>query len=129
MTDKDDMMLRMMEQLRDDFHAEREASRSSREKLHERIDSVADDIGNLRGDIRILGATDAQIRGEVQSLSETVANHQSEIQPTVDDWRRIKAIGLGIVGLLALGGISVGAAFSWAGEAAVNWIRHLLRIP
>lgn len=124
MTDQTDLLLKMMEQLRDDFQDEREASRKSREKLHERVDGISDDIGSIRGDIRILGKVDAQIRGEVQSLGTKVDN----AQPTLEEWRRIRAIGIGLVGLLALGGMSVGAALAWAGESVVNAVRHWLRI-
>ena len=129
MATSNDMLLKMLEQVRDDFAAEREASRQSRAKLHERVDGMANDVGALRGDIRILGETDGQIRGEMQSLRETVEANQKDVQPTVDEWRRIRAIGIGIVGLLAIGGVSVGAALAWAGEGVVNAIRHWLRIP
>lgn len=124
MTDQADLLLKMMEQLRDDFQDEREASRQSRAKLHERVDGISDDIGSIRGDIRILGKVDAQIRGEVKSLGTKVDN----AQPTLEEWRRIRAIGIGLVGLLALGGMSVGAALAWAGEHVVNAIRSWLRV-
>jgi predicted nuclease with TOPRIM domain len=124
MADDHSLLLKMMEQLRDDFREEREASRQSRQTLHKRMDEVADDIGTIRGDIRILGEVDGQVRGEVQALSRRVDN----AQPTLEEWRRIRAIGIGLVGLLALGGMSVGAALAWAGEGVVSAIRHWLRI-
>lgn len=129
MATSNDMLLKMLEQLRDDFRDEREASRQSRSKLHERVDGMADDVGAIRGDIQILGEVDGQIRGEVQSLRDTVEANQKNVQPTVDEWRRIRAIGLGIVGLLAIGGVSLGAALAWAGEGVVSAVRHWLRIP
>ena len=124
MTEQADLLLKMMEQLRDDFQDEREASRQSRAKLHERVDGISEDIGSIRGDIRILGKVDGQIRGEVQSLAAKVDN----AQPTLEEWRRIRAIGISLVGLLALGGMSVGAALAWAGESVVNAIRSWLRV-
>jgi len=129
MSEKEDLLLKLLEQLRDEFHDEREASRDSRKKLHERVDALAEDVGAIRGDIRILGAADGQIRAEVKALKQTVADNQAATQPTIDEWRRIRAIGIGIVGLLALGGMSVGAAFAWAGEAMVGAVRHWLRLP
>lgn len=128
MADQAELLLKMMEQLRDDFQDEREASRASRAKLHERVDGMAEDIGAIRGDIRILGATDSQIRAEVKNLTKTVTDNQEAAQPTIDEWKRIRAIGIGLVGLLALGGASVGAALAWTGESVVNAIRHWLRI-
>lgn|SRR5690606_15322045 len=124
MADDQALLLKMMEQLRDDFREEREASRQSRQSLHARMDEVADDVGTIRGDIRILGQVDGQIRGEVQALSARVDN----AQPTLEEWRRIRAIGITFVGVLALGGVSVGASLAWAGEHVVNIVRQWLRI-
>lgn len=129
------ILLEMLKQQADSIEALRqtvtmghERSSESRGKLHERIDEVGDRLGKIEGDIRILGQVDGQLRGEVQGLAAQVTKHQEEAQPTIDEWRRIKAIGIGIVGLLALGGVSIGATFAWAGENVINWARHLLRI-
>ncbi|ODT80590.1 MAG: hypothetical protein ABS76_15545 [Pelagibacterium sp. SCN 64-44] len=105
------------------------ASNESRSRLHERVDEVSDRLGKIEGDIAILGQVDGQIRGEVQVLAAKVDQNQKEAQPTIDEWRRIRAIGIGLVGLLALGGMSVGAALAWAGEGVISAIRHWLRIP
>jgi len=37
----------------------------------------------------------------------------NDIRPAVDGWRRIRRLGLGIVGLMTAGGITVGAALQW----------------
>jgi hypothetical protein len=126
--DQSELLLKMVEQLRDDFRDEREASRKSRAALHERVDGMSEDIGAIRGDIRILGEIDGQVRGEIQTLKETVENNQTDIKPTVDEWKRIRAVGIGFAGLLALGGVSLGAMAVYAGETLVNAIRHWLRI-
>ncbi len=128
MADQSELLLKMVEQLRDDFRDEREASRKSRAALHERVDGMSEDIGAIRGDIRILGEIDGQVRGEIQTLKETVENNQTDIKPTVDEWKRIRAVGIGFAGLLALGGVSLGAMAVYAGETLVNAIRHWLRI-
>lgn len=124
MTDNSTILLKMVEQLRDDFREERDASRKGRQVLHERMNDVAHDIGTIRGDIQILGQVDGQLRGEVQRLSARV----DSAQPTLDEWRRIRAIGVGLVGLLAIGGLSVGAALAWAGESVVQVVRQWLKI-
>lgn len=128
MVGRDDLLLKMLEQLRDDFQAERETSRQSRAKLHERVDGMAEDIGAIRGDIRMLGQADGQARGELQALARKVEQNQKETQPTIDEWKRIRALGIGIAGLLAIGGVSFGAMAVWAGEGLANAIRHWLRI-
>ena len=103
MVGRDDLLLKMLEQLRDDFQAERETSRQSRAKLHERVDGMAEDIGAIRGDIRLLGQADGQARGELQALARKVDQNQKETQPTIDEWKRIRALGIGIAGLLGSG--------------------------
>ena len=124
-----DLLLEMLRQIRDDFSEEREASRKSRAKLHERMDEIVDRVGKIEGDIAILGQVDGQVRGELQTLKATVQENQIEIKPTVDEWKRIRAIGIGFAGLLALGGVSLGAMAIYAGETLINTIRHWLRIP
>lgn len=105
-----------------------EKSSDSRSKIHERIDEVSNRLGKIEGDIGILGQVDGQVRGEVQALAAQVAKHQQDNQPTIDEWRRIRAVGIGLVGLLALGGVSIGAALAWAGESVVHAVRQWLRI-
>lgn len=129
MADSNDLLLKMMEQMRDDFQEEREASRQSRARLHERMDEVATDVGTIKGDIRILGEVDGQVRGELQSLTATVAAHHAEVSPSVDEFRRMKTVGLSIVGLIGIGGTAFGASLIWWGEHTVAFIRWVLRIP
>lgn len=105
------LLLKMLEQLRDDFSDEREASRQSRAKLHERVDGMAEDIGAIRGDIRILGQVDGQIRDEVRALGETVEANKADVLPTVEAWRHLLANGravswiFGIAGITTVGGL------------------------
>jgi len=123
------MLLEMLRGLKEDIAEEREASRLSRAAMRDRIEEVVDRVGNLETTLAISGQIDAQVRAELDALRKSVSDSNSSIQPTVDEWRRIKAIGIGLVGLLALGGVSVGAALSWAGESVVSTIRVWLRIP
>src|SRR5215217_3948383 len=119
----------MMEQLRDDFQEERVADRQSRARLHERMDSVAEDVGTIKGDIRILGEVDGQVRAEVQSLKVTVESNQAEIKPTVDEFKRMKMVGLSVVGLIGIGGTAFGASLIWWGEQTISFFRWALRLP
>jgi len=129
MADTEALLLKMMQQLRDDFQEEREASRQSRARLHERMDEVANDVGTIKGDIRILGEVDGQVRGELQALKETVEANQAAVGPSVEDFKRMKMVGLSIVGLIGIGGTAFGASLIWWGESTVNFIRWVLRIP
>ncbi|QMV02556.1 DUF1515 domain-containing protein [Devosia sp. D6-9] len=122
------MLLEMLRGLKEDIAEEREASRLSRAAMRDRIEEVVDRVGNLETTLAISGQIDAQVRAELDALRKSVSDSNSSIQPTVDEWRRIKAIGIGLVGLLALGGVSVGAALSWAGESVVSAVRAWLHI-
>lgn len=123
------LLLTMMQQMRDDFQEEREASRQSRSRLHERMDEVAADVGTIKGDIRILGEVDGQVRGELQALKATVEANQAEVSPSVEDFKRMKMVGLSIVGLIGIGGTAFGASLIWWGESTINFVRWVLRIP
>lgn len=105
-----------------------EKSSDSRSKLHERLDEFSVRLGQIEGDIRILGEVDGQVRERLKALAETVKKNQEEAQPTIDEWRRMKAIGAGLAGVLALFSVSLGAFAIWAGESLIAGIRHILRI-
>ena len=115
------VLLEMVRQLREDYARDQEASRESRAALHRRVDEVIERLAQIE--------TTVAIAGQLDALKSTVEVNATSIAPTVDEWRRIRAIGIGIVGLLAVGGISIGAAAMWAGEALVNAVRGWLKIP
>lgn len=125
------LLLAMLEQLRDDFADERtarrdenEAARQSRAATHGRIDEVIERLGRLDTSVALAGQAHAQVHGELEALKHALA----DIAPTIDEWRRIRRLGLGIVGLITAGGLSIGAALSWSGDAVAGWVRAWLRI-
>lgn len=128
MADNNDLLLEMLKQLRADLARDQTAGRESRAVLHQRVDEVLDRLGKMETSIAIAGEIDAQVRHELDELRKQVVENAAAIAPTVDEWKRIRAIGLGLVGLLAIGGVSLGAAAAWAGEAIVNAVRAVLRI-
>ena len=130
------LLLTMMEQLRDDFQDERNASRESRAKLHERMNEVANDVGTIKGDIRMLGEVDGQVRGEVEALARTVEANQAATQPTVDAWRDLMMTGkraswvFSIAGITTIGGLlaAVTGVFDWFGSTLPAIIKSWLRL-
>lgn len=92
--------------------------------MHERHDELASDLSNLRLDVGITGQINAQVREEVKALGERVAQHKAEIQPSIEDWRKIKNLGLGITGILAIGGLSVGAMLTMGLDAVKSLLRQ-----
>ncbi|MER9452061.1 DUF1515 family protein [Mesorhizobium sp. M0254] len=114
-------VLEGVKQLRADFQEEKQNAHESRATVHRRLDEHAEEIGKLRTDVAVHGQVEAQVRNEVKSLKEAV-------NPSLEDWKRMKALGIGIAGLLALGGLSFGAMLMWAGDAAATAVRHWLKI-
>lgn len=115
-------------QLREDFKEEKETAHESRAVIHRRLDEHVEVISGIKTDVAIAAKVDAQVRDELKALKVTVDGNRDAIQPSIDEWARMKTIGIGIVGLLALGGLSVGAALVWMGDAAVTAVRHWLKI-
>src|SRR4051812_3712097 len=58
---------------------ERQESHLSRKELHEKINGLAEDVGTLKGDIRVAAATTAQTRDTVEGLTRAV----NEAAPTI----------------------------------------------
>ncbi len=110
--------------MREDFTEEKRSAASSRKAMHERHDELASDLSNLRLDVGITGQINAQVREEVKALGEKVAQHKAEIQPSIEDWRKIKNLGLGITGILAIGGLSVGAMLTMGLDAVKSLLRQ-----
>lgn len=114
------------EQLRDDFDKETDRSRENRKDLHGKVDSLSDRIGHVETTIQVAGQVTAQARDKIDAL-ETKIN--TDVQPTVDEFKRMKMIGWSAVGLVGLGGTAFGASLIWWGEQTISAIRHFLRIP
>jgi hypothetical protein len=121
-------VLEGVEQLREDFQEEKRNAHESRAIMHRRLDEQAAEIASLKTDVAIHGKIEAQVRNEVKALGDRVEANQKAVQPSVDDWKRMKALGIGIAGLLALGGLSFGALVMYASDAAATAIRHWLKI-
>lgn len=134
MASLDDVLLALgrlqegVEQLREDFRDEKQTAHESRAVIHRRLDEQARDIASLKTDVAIAGKVEAQVRDEVKALGDKVDANHATVGPHVEDWKRMKAVGVGLVGLLAVGGLSVGAMLTWASETAITTIRHWLRI-
>lgn len=122
------LLLSMLEQLRDDFAAERDASHISRAGLHRRLDEVNERLGRLDTGVALSGQADAQVRSELDRLARQVDDNQAAIAPSIEEWQRIRRLGLGIVGLMTAGGLTIGALVQWGGDSAVGAVRAWLHI-
>ena len=101
-----------------DFGDEKIAARDNRAAMHRRLDEQARELSALKTELTLS-------RRAVEDMART----QSEtVLPAVGEWRDMKTTGLRIVGLLALGGVSVGAALTWFSDQASALVRQWLRI-
>lgn len=115
-------------QLRKDFVDEKANAHESRSVVHRRLDEQAKQISHLDMTVAISGGVDATLREEIKTLKETVDKNHASTQPALDDWRRIKTLGVGISGIIALAGLTAGATITYASDGAVSWLRHWLKI-
>jgi hypothetical protein len=76
----------------------------------------------------ISGAVDATLREEIKTLKDTVEKNHAATQPALEDWKRIKTIGYGVSGLIAIAGLTTGAIVTWMSDGAVSALRHWLKI-
>lgn len=105
------------DRLREDFDAEKRSAAESRRILYQKTDELSKEMSSIQNDLAIAGLTSAQVREEVKALGETVTQHKAMIQPSIEDWKKLKALGLGISGILAVGGLSVGALLAMGVDA------------
>lgn len=117
-----------VDRLREDFSDEKDMAHESRAAIHRRLDDQAGEIAGLKTDVAISAQIDAQVRERLKTLAETVEANREEVEPSISEWRRMKSMGIGLAGLLALGGLSFGAVLMWMSDTAVNAIRQWLKI-
>lgn len=114
--------------LREDVSDEKDNAHESRSVIHRRLDEQARQIHLLDMTVTVSSNVDGQIREEIKNLKETVETNHEAVAPALDEWKRLKTLGVGISGLIALAGLTVGGTISYAGDGMVAWFRHWLKI-
>ena len=115
-----------IEQLRKDFDTERQNAAQSRKSIYERHETLSQDLTSLKRDVEVGAIISAKGREEVKRLADQIDAHKAAVQPSIDDWNRIKTLGLGITGILAIGGLSVGALLMMGVDAFKAAVRSWL---
>ncbi len=134
MTSNDDILRALgrveegVKRIREDFQEEKQNAHESRAVIHSRLDEQAKQIGHLDTTVAISGGVDAQIRKEIKALKETVDRNHASVQPALEEWKRMKSLGVGISGLIAFAGLTIGGIVAYIGDGAVAAIRHWLKI-
>lgn len=114
--------------LRDELSDEKQSAHQSRAVIHQRLDDQMRQINLLDKVVEISSGVDATLREEIKSLKDTVSENHKAVQPALDEWKRMKAPGYGISGLIAFAGLTVGGVVAYASDGAVAWLRHWLKI-
>jgi DNA-binding MurR/RpiR family transcriptional regulator len=111
--------------LREDFQQEKESAHESRAVIHRRLDEHGQNVSKLETTVAISGQVDAQLRDKITSLDKQITEN---VTPSIEEWKRIKTMGLGMSSLLVIAGVSAAsiAALAWDWFAAA--FRHWLRI-
>lgn len=112
--------------LRDDFDTEKDHAHDSRKDVHRKIDDLAGRVGDVETTVQVAGQVTAQTRDRIDAMDKTL---NTDVKPTVDEFKRMKLIGWSVVGIVGLGGTAFGASLIWWGEQVAIAVRGFLRIP
>jgi len=94
-----------------------------------RQDDLVGEVADLKTAVHVDVAVSAQHRDKSEARFDAIERTLSEeIKPQTDDFKRMKMLGVGILAIVAMGGMTVGGVLVYAGDVAVNWMRHWLRI-
>lgn len=108
--------------------ADNEVATESRRTLHQKVEALTVRVGDVEASQgRTVQACDA-LGKRVSDMGEALAQQQTAIAPSIEDWKRIRLLGQTAGGLFLLGGVSVGATLVWAKEAAAAAMRSFLGI-
>lgn len=100
-----------------------------RRSVYHLLQDHADQINDLKTDVRIGAEISAQARESAKSVGEQLNERMDEdIVPTIEEWKKIKAMGLGMFALISLGGAMVIATIAYFWDAIAAAIRSGLRI-
>jgi hypothetical protein len=114
--------------LRKDFGDEKDHAHESRAVIHRRLDDQAQQIGKIETTVAISGQVEAQLRDKIGTLTKTVDDNYKAVTPALDEWKRMKTLGVGIAGLIAMSGLTIGVIASWASDTVSTALRHWLKI-
>jgi preprotein translocase subunit Sss1 len=106
------------ERLRADFTDEKEHSAESRGRMHTKLEKIEEDVG-------IVGQVAAQARDKAEKVDKVVTE---DVKPATDEYKRLRRAGLGLIGIVGFLGTALGITVANFGDAAVQAIRHWLKI-
>ena len=97
--------------------------------LMRKHDELHAELADLKTAVHVDVAVSAQHRDKSEARFDAIEEMlNKDIKPQTDEFRRMKLLGIGFLALVAMGGMSIGGMLVYAGDVAVNWVRHWLRI-
>ncbi|NNH67840.1 DUF1515 domain-containing protein [Rhizobium laguerreae] len=105
--------------LREDLSDEKDNAHQSRTVIHQRLDEQMRQINLLDKIVEISSGVDVTLREEIKALKETVIINHAAVQPTIEEWKKLKTLGSGISGAIALSGLTVGTIIAVYGKATL----------
>lgn len=76
--------------LRGEVSDEKDYAHESRSVIHRRLDEQGKQINLIDKVVEIRTGVDAQVREELKVIKETVQKNHEAVQPTLEDWKRLK---------------------------------------
>jgi len=95
-----------------------EDGKRSRERIHQKLEKIEEDVA-------IVGKVAAQAREESAATKKLV---DEEIKPVTEDVKRMRMIGMGIIGLVGFAFTALGITLAMVGEGVIQAVRGWLRI-
>lgn len=117
-----------VESLADELAEEKRDAKENRVTIHHRLDVQTLAMGDLATTVALAAQSDTQLREDLAAVAKDVKANHAFVAPSVQDWKSMKRVGIGLTGLLALGGVTLWSLLWWAGDAAINAVRAWLRI-
>ena len=72
-------------------------------------------FGKLETTVAVSGHIDVQVRNELDALRTSLAENRAAVQPTIDEWRRVKLMGHGVVWTVGIAGAAFGRRLGGSG--------------
>lgn len=96
--------------LRRDFQSAELRSVEHRSAVHRRMDGIVEDLGEVKAEVSVANE-------RIEAVKDDVA----EMKPVTEEVKRWKLMGLGALGVVGIGGASLGYAF----QQPIDWLLKL----
>ncbi|WP_370677651.1 hypothetical protein [Pleomorphomonas sp. PLEO] len=114
-----------LQQLIKSAEEDRASAADWRRSIYHLLQDHADEIGKLREDVVIVGEISTQAREHAKKIEKRL---DEDISPDIAEWRKIKAMGMGMFALVGLGGAIIASTIAYFWDVIAMAIRSGLKI-